>query len=616
MLQLVKASLGARTLDFDQNIQDAIVSGQRNRETMQLVRNWCGHARIQKFGGTGLVELQTGLPVGHHSLQCDHAAADSIASWDVRDAVLDFYDRHCSTCQKRDPVRLPNIQSIVAERDRKRAEQAERDTARAIRTTEAHRRRGKARESLKEQLDPVGQAIVDDIGAYERERSPENFNRLVIGARLAPERFPPALVDYIFRFSEEEWWFAGAGLAILAELDVDSVRLARLAMATLAREGAAKDYAEIALRLVEYIDADSVKNALPTVIELAKPDNRALVGISDRSIVVCPELLKALWVNHQTTILNGIRTLLGSRRRELVELAGRGLSALQTHDSKAMLPILERVVSTFVRAGLFVDDLDGEDDSLPNLADAIVTAFENSPEDVASTLDRLAQDPDSNSKVRVFMVYSNALWVSQREQGNPVPPNSRPHRIALSRLIWVPTTSRDKALIRIALSAFQGRPGRLINVARAEIESLASATFLLADRLAEVDSDDQLFEDPRLASLERLNRRLKLTQLISSYLDWAAIAARGNRKLVARVTRILDDIPEDRDELRGLALGMIQHLSDDVDTLHRILPYLYQGLVGRSVTVRSYAAAALGNLPGDLRSNLPRLVSEFVTSSD
>ena len=90
---------------------------------------------------------------------------------------------------------------------------------------------------------------------------------------------------------------------------------------------------------------------------------------------------------------------------------------------------------------------------------------------------------------------------------------------------------------------------------------------LLADRLAEVDLENHSFEDPQLASMERLNRRMMLRQLISAYLDWAAIAARGNGRLAVTVTRMLDDIPENRDELRGLALGMIQHLADDVDTL-------------------------------------------------
>ena len=136
---------------------------------MQLVRNWCGHARIEKFGGTGLVQLEPACRSG--ITPCNVTTLLPIASpaGTYVMPVLDFYDRHCSTCQKRDPVRFPNIQSIVAERDRKRAEQTERNIARAIQTKEADRRRGEARESLKARLDPVGQAIVDDIGTYDSD---------------------------------------------------------------------------------------------------------------------------------------------------------------------------------------------------------------------------------------------------------------------------------------------------------------------------------------------------------------------------------------------------------------------------------------------------------------
>ena len=142
-----------------------------------------------------------------------------------------------------------------------------------------------------------------------------------------------------------------------------------------------------------------------------------------------------------------------------------------------MLPILERVVSTFVHAGLCVDDLDGDDDYLPNLTDAIVSAFENSPEAVASTIDRLAQTPTAFPKSGLSRSTPRPFGLANEGGVFPFPLNSRPHRIALSRLIWIPTTSRDRALIRIVLSVFQGRPGRLVNVARAEIESLVCATF-------------------------------------------------------------------------------------------------------------------------------------------
>jgi hypothetical protein len=45
------------------DIAETIKAGERNRDTMVLVRNFCAHARIEKFGGTGMVEQATGLPI-------------------------------------------------------------------------------------------------------------------------------------------------------------------------------------------------------------------------------------------------------------------------------------------------------------------------------------------------------------------------------------------------------------------------------------------------------------------------------------------------------------------------------------------------------------------------
>ena len=56
---------------MERDIKIATEAGERNLATMQLVRNWCAHARIKKFGGTGLIEQATGLPIGNHGLECD-----------------------------------------------------------------------------------------------------------------------------------------------------------------------------------------------------------------------------------------------------------------------------------------------------------------------------------------------------------------------------------------------------------------------------------------------------------------------------------------------------------------------------------------------------------------
>lgn len=46
----------------DRDIERAVVSGERNQQTTELVQNRCVHAKVEKFGGIGLVKQQTGFP--------------------------------------------------------------------------------------------------------------------------------------------------------------------------------------------------------------------------------------------------------------------------------------------------------------------------------------------------------------------------------------------------------------------------------------------------------------------------------------------------------------------------------------------------------------------------
>src|ERR1700756_525440 len=98
----------------------ALESGERNQETLTLIRNWCARARIQKAGGTGLIEQATGYPIGPHAMVCDLAPAPGWASPDLASAAVAFYDHQCSTCTQRQPVALPNLSALVEKRDRAR----------------------------------------------------------------------------------------------------------------------------------------------------------------------------------------------------------------------------------------------------------------------------------------------------------------------------------------------------------------------------------------------------------------------------------------------------------------------------------------------------------------
>lgn len=153
----------------------------------------------------------------------------------------------------------------------------------------------------------------------------------------------------------------------------------------------------------------------------------------------------------------------------------------------------------------------------------------------------------------------------------------------------------------------RGRPNQMVDIARAEIDGLIGAVLLLDDRLRRHDDAPRPEGEILLQAIERRNRRSTIVGLMKSLIEWASAAAKDDPVLMQKVVALFDQIPEGRDDLKGIALGCVEHLSNTVEGLKLVLPHLYYGLVGPSALVRAYAADALGDMPHD---DIPPLVYE------
>lgn len=88
----------------DRDIERTIRDGERNQDAKHLIHNWCHHARVEKFGGTGLIEMQTGLPIGHHAMVCDFAAASGMATWLLEESAVRFHPDSELQLHERNPT--------------------------------------------------------------------------------------------------------------------------------------------------------------------------------------------------------------------------------------------------------------------------------------------------------------------------------------------------------------------------------------------------------------------------------------------------------------------------------------------------------------------------------
>lgn len=591
------------------DIADTIKAGERNRDTMVLVRNYCANARIEKFGGTGLIEQATGLPIGHHSMRCDFAPEGGMACWDLRDAVIDFYDRNCAGCQHRHPLRLPNLLEIIAERDRARAAREARDAFDAELAAKALEKRNAIRALLAPSLGAIARTLIDDIGLFDANRTRGNFERVTQSARLAPEHFTPELVVYVSELAKDQPWFAEAALIILDAVGADDVEIVTLATVMLRRGHPDRLAAEKLMPRIHAVSADVIPDIVGSAIDLADPDDgEFFYGDGEQRISRDPAFLVALYRQFHSEVTTAIERMLLSGKRALVECAGRGLHALGVSDAKVAAPILRTLVSVYVRAPSLVSDLKDDDDRLPDLADALNDAFDALPQEVDGLLQSFNEGAPPSHRARVTMAYALAVHVGYNEP--PVPTTSQRHSLALTRLIWAPTIERDDKVLEEVTSAFRAGSRGLELVVRAQLDAFVGALFLLDDRLAELDAEKGQPGENFLTAMERNTRRSMMRGLMDQFVEWASEAAVGDDASVAKIIGMFDTIPDGRDNLRGALLGATKELSGDLAGLKLVLPHLYRALVGSSVLGRSYAATAVGELPYRSRANIPDLLFE------
>lgn len=591
---------------MDRDFKRAIDAGERNRTGLELVRNWCAHVRVEKFGGTGIVEQMTGLPIGNHGLKCDHAPLGGIYSWDIRESALDFYDRNCVDCKKRKPVGVPNLSVWVKERNDAHAAATQRADVERARQDQARNARRLVRSGLRENLSPLSGTIIDHIDEFDENRDREHRDRLCESARLAPEHFVTPLISYIFDLAEQEPWFREAGLTILDHVKADPVRIARLALAAIGNTWPIDTHARVLLDHLAVTDSEKIADALPAIIELASPSDDLIPGPA-RSIPPKPELLRGLWATHPAAVRKGLAGLFSSRRYYNVEQAARGLLALGDGNPSVFSSFHRTMVATFSRAHLLLDDFNEIHNAFRYLRDALVVAFTHAPQEIDALVQEYITASDSASRARAYKIYEAACR-GHRFGGSPIPPDTLVHRICFQRLLWATTVEEsDDDILRCALDVFNGRPYEMIEIARAELDNLLGAVLLLDDRLRRHDETPPLNDGILLEQLERRSRRMTITSLMGSLIEWASMAAKNDPTLIKKVVDMFDRIPEGRDYLKGLALGSIEHLGETVEGLKLVLPHLYYGLVGPSVVVRSYAATALRKAPDD---NIPPLVYE------
>lgn len=180
--------------------------GHENARIMELAANHCRHMRFVEFGGRGMLEEVSGLPLNMRRVECPVAIGNT-AGMRLDHVTFGFYAEHCVGCDRREPTgRLPNLGTeALARQQQAEAENAERAEGLRIRGI-ARAGRVERRRSLRATADPATASILDDLDALDPDPAVEvdtdataaARRRLTTVAGRAAERFDERIVDELF----------------------------------------------------------------------------------------------------------------------------------------------------------------------------------------------------------------------------------------------------------------------------------------------------------------------------------------------------------------------------------------------------------------------------------
>jgi hypothetical protein len=120
----------------EQAWDEAIRIGRENQQTLELARRHCLNMQSVEFGGQGMAEEATGLPVNMRQVRCPVAFGS--ASMNLFGIAGAFYSDHCVGCTLRRPTgEVPNLATAMEEHA---AEDARREARRDAEVERARQR--------------------------------------------------------------------------------------------------------------------------------------------------------------------------------------------------------------------------------------------------------------------------------------------------------------------------------------------------------------------------------------------------------------------------------------------------------------------------------------------
>ena len=592
--------------DLEDSCKDAIEAGQRNLREKKLLSNWCFHAELARSPGRGLIEAETGLPIGHMGVRCKFSKKSSMYCWLLEDAAYDFYQNNCKGCAERVPVGFPNIMEFVAPREKvaeeRRNDRAEQERERVQKQSD----RRNDRAALRYELSLEETFVLDLLDELDQEDVTRDDPRLEQLANLAPETFTRKVIEHLLP-------------AVLSEHLPYSMPAAKALLKTPLEP---EEKLSVAVRLLDNYEKSAT--AIEVVLSDAEKLSRDELNIVLRrfvSMALDPPPGLHVWKNEPSQLdVAPIYSLFQKRRSDICALVDTLISdansskigdaveiILATDDDELLSRHTRRIFAKLMRRRTLLPEERRDSRVLHYLRVAASRCLERLPEETDQIIQSFLMDQDNTGREEAHKTYRSILKHRHQEKAHI----GTAQRIAFRRLLWAAVESPENRMDD-AGQFFRYSRDEFAQLAVEHFDDLIGAAATLSEKYEQVEAQRFLeLTDHVLTQMDRRNKRAAIDNLQKALIDWATIGAKSKgREGIEEFLDLYQRLPENQTQMRGNMIAHISKLLTGVESLTLVLSDWYGALMDESTLVRASALEAWEDVPYDLVKNFPDLFFE------
>ncbi len=592
--------------DSEDSYKKAIEAGQRNLRATKLLSKWCSHAEFVRSSGGGMIEAETGLPIGHMGVQCKFSKKISMYCWLLEDAVYDFYQNNCKDCKEWVPVGSPNIMEFVTPRERaaEKRKSAREEDERERKRKQANRQQERAK--LRYELSFEETFVFDLLDELDQEDIANDDPRLEQLANLAPETFSRKVIEHLLpAVLHESLPYSKHAAKALLKAPLETEEKLAVAVQLICKYESSSAAIELILSNAEKLSRGDLTKALHRFVSIALGPPPEMCFEGRKAIKLNAAPIHSLFQKRRAEICAEIDELLSHSNPQ--EIGAAAEIILATGSDELLSKYTRSIFAKLMRRRTLLPGERQDSSVLYYLRETASKCLERFPEETDKIIQLFLGDNDDTGREEAHRIYRSALKHCFREKVQA----GKAQKISFRRLLWSAIDNPDNYMDNAA-QFFRHSRDEFAQLAGEHIDDLIGAAAILSEKYELVDKERSLeLVDNMLSNIERSNKRKAIDSLQGMLIEWAAVGAKSKgREGLEQFLELYRKLPENQTQMRGNMIARVSKLLTGVESLTIVLSDWYRALMDESQLVRARAVQAWENVPRGLMKNFPDLFFE------